>query len=101
MTAGFAVFAALSGSADRVVETYPHGVFRRLAGGPVPSKQTPAGHDARVAALGAAGVSQPGLAAWSHDSLDAMAAALVAHRVGLGRATSVSCGHAGSAIWLP
>ena len=47
------------------------------------------------------GVAIEGLEMWSHDSLDALLAALVAHDVAQGTAVKVGCGHDASAIWLP
>ncbi len=38
---------------------------------------------------------------WSHDSLDALMAALIARDRTEGRAEMVTCGHDESAIWLP
>lgn len=95
---GLAVFAALADAGVAAVETYPHAVFRSLAGGArVPAKSSPAGLRRRVELLRAAGVDEPTLPLWGHDGLDACAAALVA-------ASSdpqvVTCGHDGSSIWL-
>ncbi|MFN8621848.1 MAG: DUF429 domain-containing protein [Chloroflexota bacterium] len=101
MRTGFALFDHLGTTAARVVETYPHGIFRRLAGGPVAPKQTAAGRDQRIALLEAAGIRETGLPMWSHDAIDALAAALLAQRVGTGVATAATCGHDGSAIWIP
>ncbi len=97
---GIDVFAAL-GELEPV-ETYPHAVFRVLAAGRrLPRKQTHSGALARVELLEQARLSAPSLEMWSHDALDAAAAALVAlHRAG-GTAVEVSCGHDGSAMWLP
>lgn len=101
MTAGFALFAGLRGLVPAVLEVYPHGVFRRLGGSLPPKKQTDAGQRVRVDLLRAAGIHERGLRMWSHDALDALAAALVAHRAVTGDATPATCGHDGSAIWLP
>ena len=99
MEAGFSAHAALRSSGIETVEVYPHGAFRVLAGGTrPPSKTTPAGLRARVDLLEAAGVRGEHLAMWSHDALDAAAAALV---VADEHAVAVTCGHDGSAIWLP
>jgi predicted nuclease with RNAse H fold len=99
MEAGFAAHAALRSGGVETVEVYPHAAFRVLAGGSrPPSKTTPAGLRARVDLLEAAGVRGEHLAMWSHDALDAAAAALV---VADEHAVAVTCGHDGSAIWLP
>ncbi|MFO0888763.1 MAG: DUF429 domain-containing protein [Isosphaeraceae bacterium] len=100
MGVGFRVFEILRGLV-RAIETYPHGVFRRLAGGPIPRKQTAEGRAARIRLLGAAGIDEPSLRPWRHDALDAAAAALVTHDRHLGRAVPATCGHDASAIWLP
>lgn len=99
MDAGFAAHAALRSGGVETVEVYPHAAFRVLAGGGrPPSKTTPAGLRARVGLLERAGVRGEHLAMWSHDALDAAAAALV---VADDHAVAVTCGHDGSAIWLP
>lgn len=97
---GLALAGALADAAE-CLETFPQAVFRTLAGERVAPKSTRHGLAARVALLGAAGVGEPGLAMWSHDGLDAAAAALVALHRAEGRAEAVTCGHDGSAIWLP
>lgn len=100
MKVGFEVFAGARETGARVVEVFPHAGFRTLAGAKVPSKLTAAGLLARAELLRRAGVSVDGLD-MSHDSLDACLAALIARQVGTGVADRVSCGHDGSAIWLP
>lgn len=92
--------AGVAGAAE-LLEVFPQGIFRVLAGGPVASKMTPAGLAARADLLREAGISDAGLAMWGHDGLDAAAAALVALHHAQGRAEAVTCGHDGSAIWLP
>lgn len=84
-----------------VIEVYPHACFRVLAGKKLASKQTAAGTAERVSLLQEAGLEIQGLEMWSHDSLDAAVAALVAQRKSIGSATAVSCGHDDSAMWLP
>lgn len=101
MLLGFRVFELLRQEGRRVVEVYPHGAFRRLAGGGLPSKATASGLVARAQLLRRAGCGLPGLEMWSHDSLDAAVAAVVARDVEAGCAEAVGCGHDGSAIWLP
>jgi predicted nuclease with RNAse H fold len=99
ITVGLSLFATLTGAGHDVVETFPHAVFRCLAGGArVAAKSTPAGLAERVALLRAAGVTDATLPLWGHDGLDAAAAALVAADPA---ARAVTCGHDGSAIWLP
>ena len=99
MEAGFATHGALRARGIETVEVYPHAAFRVLAGGSrPPSKTTAAGLRARVDLLEAADVRGEHLAMWSHDALDAAAAALV---VADEHAVEVTCGHDGSAIWLP
>jgi predicted nuclease with RNAse H fold len=100
MDVGIRLFAALRTAGHSPLEVYPFGAFRTLAANrPLPKKQTPAGRHARAALLEAAGVAMPDTS--SHDCLDAAAAALVAlHHLG-GRATRATCGHDGTAIWLP
>jgi hypothetical protein len=99
ITVGLALFDALGAAGFAGVETYPHGVFRSLAGGArIPGKSTADGRRRRVELLREAGVREATLALWDHDGLDACAAALVAAspdpRV-------LTCGHDGSSIWLP
>ena len=100
MQVGFTLFDALR-ERPNVVETYPHAVFRTLAAGPVRPKRAADGIAARVALLEAAGVREPRLVMWSHDGLDAVAAAVTALGLLDGSAVGVTCGHDGSAIWLP
>ena len=96
---GLALFAALAGAGLDAVETYPHAVFRTLAGGPqVPAKSSPAGLARRGELLRSAGVTEPTLPLWWHDGLDACAAALVAAAPD---PQVLTCGHDGSSIWLP
>ena len=95
---GLALFEALAEAGVDAVETYPHAVFRSLAGGKVPAKSSAAGLARRAELLRDAGVVEPTLPLWAHDGLDAAAAALVAAD---DDACPVTCGHDGSAIWLP
>ena len=95
---GLSVFEALGAAGYDAVETYPHAVFRALAGGKVPAKSTAEGLARRAGLLRAAGVEESTLPLWGHDGLDAAAAALVAADPD---ASAVTCGHDGSAIWLP
>jgi hypothetical protein len=96
---GLSLFAAFAAAGVDAVETYPHGVFRRLAGGArVAPKSSPAGRAQRIGLLRAAGVTEVTLPLWDHDGLDALAAALVAADPS---AEAITCGHDGSAVWLP
>ncbi len=101
MTVGFQVFELARGTCERVIEVFPHAGFRTLTGGKVPSKLTAAGLVARAQLLEAADVKIEALKMWSHDSLDACLAALIAQQADIGEAEAVSCGHDHSAIWLP
>ena len=101
MAVGYALWSALRADGHEPLEVYPAGVFRTLAGGAVPNKRTVAGAAARWRLL-APFVDPPTAAdVWSHDGVDALAAALVARLKAEGRAVGHGCGHDGSAIWLP
>lgn len=101
MDVGFRVFELAKASGAQAVEVFPHAGFRTLAGGKVPSKQTAEGLRVRAKLLQKGGVAVDALEMWSHDSLDAALAALVARDVARGTAVRVGCGHDASAIWLP
>lgn len=103
MQTGFLTFAALRRqNGPELLEVYPHAGFRAVTGGRrLPRKRSAPGRQARAALLTAAGVAVDDLAAGSHDGLDALMAALVARDRALGRAERVTCGHDGSALWLP
>ncbi|MBD0280852.1 MAG: DUF429 domain-containing protein [Thermoleophilaceae bacterium] len=103
METGFRAFAALRARGrSQLLEVYPHACFRELAGGRrLARKQTAAGRHARTELLAGAGVRLDGLGALSHDDLDALVAALTALDAVRGGARRVTCGHDGSAIWLP
>ncbi|HVM10550.1 MAG TPA: hypothetical protein VM345_18975 [Acidimicrobiales bacterium] len=99
MEAGFAMFEAVRDAGIDAIEVYPHAVYRVLAGARLPSKLGAAGIAARAQVLRAAGIDGgPHLEMWSHDGLDAAAAAYVAADLD---AVAVTCGHDGSAIWIP
>lgn len=100
METGFELQRVLVGAAD-LLEVFPQAIFRVLAGRVVPSKSTPSGLASRVGLLRDAGIRDAGLVMWGHDGLDAAAAALVALHHAQRRAEAVTCGHDGSAIWLP
>jgi predicted nuclease with RNAse H fold len=98
MDAGIRLFAALRAAGLAAVEVYSHAVFAALAAGRrLRPKTSPAGRVQRLALL--APLALPPAA--GHDHLDAAAAALVALHHATGRARPVTCGHDGSAIWLP
>ena len=79
MAVAVALHAAFAGAGAEPLEVYPHAAFAELAGGRrLPSKQRPAGLAARVALLRVELGDVPHLHMWSHDGLDACAAALVA-----------------------
>ncbi len=104
MQVGFSVWDALTAAGHHPIEVYPAGAFRVLAGHVPPRKTSAAGRRARIELL-AASIDLPvGIDHWSHDGLDALAAALTAHQ--RARGTARACGHDapgcdGSAIWLP
>lgn len=103
METGFALYQALAELQDpRLVEVYPYGCFRALAAlKQLPKKMSMLGVRRRVELLRAAGVQVEHLSMWSHDALDAGAAAVTARDVAGGMAIRVTCGHDDSAIWLP
>lgn len=98
MASGFEVWAALRSAGHEPVETFPAGCYHRLNGGRWPPRKTlPAGLARRVELLTAAGLDLPPLE-WTHDDLDAAAAALVAAR---GRPLPHRCpAPDGSVMWL-
>jgi len=104
MRVGFAVWAALREAGFEPIETYPAGVFRVLADGQFPNKRTVAGRRARIELLGRHLELPEDIDRWSHDGIDALAAALVARwsNEGLARAIGhTAAGCDSSAIWLP
>ena len=108
MLTGFRVWQQVRRAGMHAVEVYPYAAFRVLAaGGKLAKKQTPLGMRQRIELLRAAGVRVETLTRWSHDSVDAAVAAVVARDAQAGTAESVLCDHAdgtehdGSSIWLP
>ena len=108
MRAGFEIWRALEGPALEPVETYPHGVFWRLAGHPLFYKKHPSGARQRLAVLAAHLELSSDVAMWSHDGIDALACALVASLLLRGGAERIGCTddqqwavHDGSAMYLP
>lgn len=83
------------------LETYPYAIYRTLLGRRPAKKTTALGTIERVAALRSFGVEHGTLAMWSHDALDAAAAALVAGGYIDGTAEPVTCPLDGTSIWLP
>ncbi len=101
MEVGFRVFEIARRCSSNVIEVFPYAGFRTLAGSRMPSKLTAAGLLTRSELLVTAGVKIEDPEMWSHDSLDACLAALVAQQFDGGIADAIGCGHDGSAIWLP
>ncbi|HEX3394991.1 MAG TPA: DUF429 domain-containing protein [Acidimicrobiales bacterium] len=102
ISAGIDLFAALRAAGHDPVEVYPHGVFCVLdLGRRPPPKRTGEGRETRLRLLDAAGVSARWHDMSTHDAVDATAAALVARCHAEGDAIPATCGHDGSAIWLP
>lgn len=100
---GLELYSALAETVSaELIEVFPYAGFRLLTHPSRLSKKTAvAGIRQRVAALRSAGLSVDDLELWSHDSLDAAMAAITALRRRDGAALRVTCGHDGSAIWLP
>jgi predicted nuclease with RNAse H fold len=101
METGFSVFDVLADTVSAVIETFPYAGFRALSSAPLAKKTTVAGATQRVRLLRDAGVSGEHMEMWSHDSIDALLAALVAAQHAEGCAIGVGCGHDESVIWLP
>ena len=104
MTVGFATWAALRAAGHEPIEVYPAGVFRVLNGTVPPKKSRLAGLRARVALLAQHVALPDSVDMWSHDGLDATAAALIARWSRDGRAERI--GHAAptcdsSSVWIP
>ncbi len=102
------MWAAAAEVGVEAVETFPHAVFATLAGAVLRNKQRPSGALARARTLAPLLGTPAWVQMWSHDGLDALAAALVAWHVAHGSAQHVDCSgdgrwptHDGSAIWLP
>lgn len=102
MKVGFDVFAVANELCGDVIEVSPFAGYRVLAGTTkLPNKQTAAGTALRVDLLRREGLEVEALGMWSHDSLDAALAALIALRKGEEAAEGVTCGHDGTAIFVP
>lgn len=85
----------------RTLETYPHAIYRTLLGRRPAKKTTGAGTNDRVNALGSIGLEYERLSMWSHDALDAAAAAVVALHYIEGIAEPITCPADATTIWLP
>jgi predicted nuclease with RNAse H fold len=108
MRAGFGLWSVLRQRGHEPIETYPHAVFWRLAGRQLTGKQRRVGQAARLSALGGHLELPAGAAMWSHDGIDALAAAFVAWHQARGSAVRIDCAedrawpiHDGSSMWLP
>ncbi len=103
MKVGLDLYDVLSRTSDtEVIEVYPYAGFRELANRePLAKKATIAGILQRTKLLRGAGLEGQWLEMWSHDSLDALVAALIARERAEGIARRITCGHDDSAIWLP
>lgn len=93
MEVGFEVHARLRPVAGAVVEVFPHAAFLHLAGRKsLPAKATLAGARVRAGLLADRVEVDPGeLLLWSHDALDALAAAVTARDVANGRSEAARC----------
>jgi predicted nuclease with RNAse H fold len=83
------------------LETYPHAVYRTLLGRRPAKKSTGVGISERAEALRVVGLDEPALRMWSHDALDAAAAAIVASDYLAGDAVPITCHLDDTTIWLP
>ena len=103
MRVGIDLFARLRDAGQDPIEVFPDAGFRRLAGQlkPLPKKGTRAGTLERVRLLGLTGVSAPGIAMWGPDWMDAALSAQLARMSASGDAVAATCGHDGTAIWIP
>jgi predicted nuclease with RNAse H fold len=100
---GLDVYSALAESVPaELIEVFPYAGFRVLTRPARLAKKTSvAGIRQRTDALRAVGVRADTLELWSHDSIDAALAAVIARHRQEGGALSVTCGDDDSAIWLP
>jgi predicted nuclease with RNAse H fold len=98
---GLLVYEALADAGLRTVEVFPYAGFRALD--PLtrlPKKTSIEGLRERIDRLEKVGVQATDIAAWSHDGLDALLAAVIARDAVHGTGRRVTCGHDDSAIWL-
>lgn len=103
MQVGIALFELLRRAGQSPIEVFPDSAFRRLAGqlGPLEKKGTRAGSAQRAALLARAGMKGTRLALWSTHGIDAAMASVLARMSVSGEAIPATCGHDGSAIWIP
>ncbi|MSO79739.1 MAG: DUF429 domain-containing protein [Acidimicrobiia bacterium] len=105
MQVGFRVFEQLRGAGHEPIEVYPSGAFRVLAEVRLPKKSTVAGRHARLDVLQRHVELPDDASSWSHDTIDATVAALVAMwqttdgPVAAARHDRPGCDS--SAIWIP
>lgn len=100
MVTGFEVWRLLRAAGVEVVETYPAAAYHRLNGGRwPPRKSSRPGRAARLELLRSRMELPQGAGEWSHDTLDAAVAALVA---AIGEPLPHTCPNPdGSSLWLP
>lgn len=91
----------VAGQGHHALETYPHGIYRTLLGRRPAKKTMGTGVIERVEVLRNAGINEPALAMWSHDALDAAAAAIAALHHHWGIADEIRCDLDGTSVWLP
>ncbi len=102
MEVGMAIFAKLRANGDSPIEVFPYSAYRVLAAGTkLHTKQSEIGLTQRIDLLRSRSCGGAWIEMWSHDGLDALVAALVAGDHLVGKAEPATCGHDGSAIWLP
>lgn len=105
MQEGFRLWQRLRDRGHVPIEVYPYGAFTALAGRRLPKKQTAEGAGARVDVL-ARYIELPASAGrWSHDTIDAAVAALMAAWCATDGPVMAARhdheGEDGSAIWMP
>ncbi len=100
---GLEVYSALARSVRaELIEVFPYAGFRLLTQpAPLAKKTSVAGIRQRIDALRAEGLHADDLELWSHDSVDAALAAIIALQRQNEAALAATCGHDGSVIWLP
>jgi predicted nuclease with RNAse H fold len=100
---GLELYPALARSVRaELMEVFPYAGFRVLTRpAHLAKKRSGAGIRQRIETLRAVGLRAADLELWSHDSVDAALAAIIALRRQNDSAVPVTCGHDGSVIWLP
>lgn len=103
MRVGIALFEVMRKAGQSPIEVFPDSAFRRLAGqlGPLKKKGTRAGLAERCELLARVGMKGAGSALWSTHGIDAAMASVLACMFAAGDAIAATCGHDGSAIWIP